>query len=488
MNKRKSVFLVFLLWSAVAFALDPQTNEAKTAKLYQSFFEGEIAELAKLNLFLTQMPKGGDLHHHYSGSIYLETYLEWIEKKRWGIDVQTLKIIPKVIEQSTASVLTIPDLMKNGTLYRKLVTLWSNKDYSNHAHEQLPPDSNFFNTFGYFKEVSPLNHNLGLKILKERAVKENLSYIETMLSNVGVQSSDYFTDLEINTYVKALRKCDNQGQVNQILEDLESVLVAQKKFTQTIDDFNENIIKNHQGIDDAEFMMRYQTYAVRVLDPLQVFSGLLSAYLACGKNPYLVGVNIVAPENNYVALKDYTLHMRMYNYLKAKYPKVNRALHAGELTVGMVRPKNLQFHIKEALEIAGAQRIGHGVDIAYEYDSLVTLKKIKEQAVVEINLTSNEFILGVEGESHPYVLYESYGVPLVISTDDSGVSRNNLTNEYLLLASRYQPSYKKLKEYVFNSVKYSFLSDSDKQELADRVRVKFSHFEKEMAQFSRELN
>jgi hypothetical protein len=31
--------------------------------------------IAALNQFFVQMPKGGDIHHHYSGAIYAETYL-----------------------------------------------------------------------------------------------------------------------------------------------------------------------------------------------------------------------------------------------------------------------------------------------------------------------------------------------------------------------------------------------------------------------------
>jgi len=42
----------------------------------------------------------------------------------------------------------------------------------------------------------------------------------------------------------------------------------------------------------------------------------------------------------------------MYNYLLRKYPIVNRSLYAGELTLGMVRPKDLTFHIEEAIDIA----------------------------------------------------------------------------------------------------------------------------------------
>ena len=191
-----------------------------------------------------------------------------------------------------------------------------------------------------------------------------------------------------------------------------------------------------------------------------------------------MGVNIVAAENNHIALSDYTLHMRMYNYLSNKYPEVNRALHAGELTLGIVRPRDLNFHINQAVQIAKAQRIGHGVDIPYETQSSVLLENLKNNDVaIEINLTSNQFILGVEKGAHPYQIYAAYGVPLVISTDDSGVSRNNLSNEFMLLASRYKPSYTRLKSYVYNSIKYSFLSPEDKKKQLAILDNEFMAFE-----------
>ena len=97
---------------------------------------------------------------------------------------------------------------------------------------------------------------------------------------------------------------------------------------------------------------------MRVQNPVQVYLELLSGFAATEQSPLLVGVNIVAPENHHVSMNDYTLHMRMYNYLNRLYPSVNRALSdAGEFTLGMVRPEGLLFHIEQALDIAGAQRI-----------------------------------------------------------------------------------------------------------------------------------
>lgn len=39
----------------------------------------------------------------------------------------------------------------------------------------------------------------GLGIIKQRAINENVMYVETMLSRVGINSSDYFNANEIKT-------------------------------------------------------------------------------------------------------------------------------------------------------------------------------------------------------------------------------------------------------------------------------------------------
>jgi hypothetical protein len=76
---------------------------------------------------------------------------------------------------------------------------------------------------------------------------------------------------------------------------------------------------------------------------------------------------------------------------------------------------------------------------------------------VEINLTSNDKILGVVGPRHPFPDYLRAGVPVTISTDDEGVSRTDLTNEYQLAVERYHLGYADLKGLVRNSLTFSFL-------------------------------
>ena len=81
-----------------------------------------------------------------------------------------------------------------------------------------------------------------------------------------------------------------------------------------------------------------------------------------------VGINFVQPEDRLISMRDYTLQMKMVGYLHSVYPNVHITLHAGELAPGLVPHDGLRFHIRQAVELGDAERIGHGVDLAYEDD------------------------------------------------------------------------------------------------------------------------
>ncbi|KMQ52771.1 Adenosine deaminase [Chitinispirillum alkaliphilum] len=455
-----------------------QNIDEKYYQLTEQYFESLVSSnpvnSAALRQFLTAMPKGGDLHHHYSGAIYTETYLEWVKKNNWYIESQKLKIR----DSACVSCITVDSLRSNNQLYMKLLASWSNKDYGNYF-DRLPPDQQFFNTFSYFSPVSAEYMHLGLESLQKRAEKENVSYIETMLSKVGV-TADSIPDYQM--YDSLLSSAADQQTVDSILAVIDSVCLTTPHFKETLENFVGRIDSSQVNIDTNRVRIRYQTYASRTSSPLQVYIDLLSGFKAADTSDLIVGVNIVGPENNFIALRDYTLHMMFFNYLKRNFPDVKKSLHAGELTIGMVEPEQLVFHMNEAVHIAGAQRIGHGVSLPYEFSSFELVEKLRNDSIaIEINFTSNEFILGVKDNDHPYRIYSMFNVPMVISTDDPGVSRNNLSDEYLLLVTRYKPSYEEVKSYVYNSIIYSFLEDHEKDYMLRDLDQRFSEFEKMIA-------
>ena len=111
----------------------------------------------------------------------------------------------------------------------------------------------------------------------------------------------------------------------------------------------------------------------RTNPPGAVFAQMLFSAMMSEADPRVVGLNFVAPEDNPTALADYALHMRMLDYLHGAMPQAV-SLHAGELTLGLVPPDALRFHVRQAVEVAHARRIGHGVDVMYEADAANLLR------------------------------------------------------------------------------------------------------------------
>jgi adenosine deaminase len=170
-------------------------------------------------------------------------------------------------------------------------------------------------------------------------------------------------------------------------------------------------------------------------------------------------LNLVMPEDWYVPMHDFGLHMKVLDYLHGIYPRVHISLHAGELAMGLVPPEGLSFHVRESIEKGHAERIGHGVSVMNEHDATGLLQEMARQKVlVEISLTSNDLILGVRGEEHPLPVYLRYGVPVSLATDDEGVSRSDMTHEYVRAVESYQLSYLDLKRMARQSLEHSFLA------------------------------
>ena len=82
-----------------------------------------------------------------------------------------------------------------------------------------------------------------------------------------------------------------------------------------------------------------------------VFTQTAFAAALVRAEPRVVALNFVQTEDNQIARRDYTKHMR--SSVPAK--DVHVALHAGELWLGLVPPTDLTFHIRQAVEIGGAR-------------------------------------------------------------------------------------------------------------------------------------
>ncbi|MFH7015267.1 adenosine deaminase [Flavobacterium sp. FlaQc-47] len=457
-----------------------QISFSQTAETYLEKIRNNEA---LLTAFFQQMPKGGDLHHHFSGSIYAEPLLERAIAEDFYLNLESMNV--SKTKPSKGNWQTFSTLKNEGKLafyQQQVMQTWSAKDYNG----SVPSDDLFFDSFQKFEPTIKGHFAEGILELKKRAIAENVSYIETQLSTIPCDMNV----ADLTDFNSKLRKAASQKDENAVMKLLDELYKAiqQKDPKKYATDFNTNFIaKLHKDlkIDDERFTMRYQNFVLRFMDPVDLFKNLSIAFISANDSKLVAGVNIVSPEHGENSMKDYWLHMVMFKYCHSKFPDVKYTLHAGELTLGLVQPEDLTWHINDAIYIAGANRIGHGVDIAYEANSYDLLKYMAKNSIpIEINLVSNEFILKVKENRHPFTLYKEFNVPIVISTDDAGILRTNMTEQYVLLAKRYPDvSYATIKQYVYNSINYSFIQDTAvKKQLLKDLDTRFNTFE---AKFSK---
>lgn len=412
----------------------------------------------ELRAFLYRMPKGADLHSHLTGAAYAETYMRMAADAGLCFDVKAKTLVAPTAQAPCGDAKSARPgaaaVIADSVLYPVALDALSTRDalpvsgYS--LHDQ------FFATFGRFRAAATSTGDLLAEVV-DRAGRQGERHVELMVS-FGTGPAAAIGKAFAWTPQAA---ADLAGTADRLIAAGLPALVAPAR----------------QEIDAAEARMRsvlgcgtpsarpgcavsvrYLQQVSRTQSPGPVYATTLFNALLEAQEPRVVGLNFVAPEDNPVALDDYDLHMRMVAEAQRRQPGTNVALHAGELTLGLVPPERLRDHIRKAVEIAGAKRIGHGVDVMYEEDPQGLLRTMAGRKVaVEINLTSNDKILGVSGKAHPLPVYRAAGVPVVLSTDDEGVSRIDLTNELQRAVEEFGFGYADLVGLARASLEHSFL-------------------------------
>ncbi|WP_246719783.1 adenosine deaminase family protein [Methylocystis sp. H62] len=411
--------------------------------------EGLRGNGAALRSFLLEMPKGADLHNHLAGAVYAESALAWARAEGWCFDVKSKAALPPPCD--AASKPPLAEALRSTQAYRDAVNAWSMRDV---ITARVSGHDQFFNSFFRFSDVTGNNIGAALAEVVERAASQNVLYLELMISPLMGEARDLGAGIGWKDDPDAmLAALDGKGLQDLVKRATESVVAvaADKDRRLACSD----AVHRRPGCDVA---VRFLAQVYRNVDRANLFAQTaLAARLASLDGP-VVGLNLVAAEDDEITLGNYSDQMRIVGDIGRRHPKSRISLHAGELTMGLVPPKDLTFHIREAVEVAGAGRIGHGVDIGFERNAKELMARMaREGIMVEINLTSNAQILGVEGDDHPFPLYRKAGVPTALSTDDEGVSRIDLTHEYQRAARVYQLSYRDLKQLSRNSLTYAFL-------------------------------
>ena len=302
-------------------------SEARASRAYQAAMQqGPLAVQA----FLADFPKGADLHFHLGAGVYAETLIRVAAEDKVCIDPAKADFarndFGKIVKEPCAPPL-IPASDLNGSsltsaqqdLYDRVVDAFSMRDFvptpSYSGHDQ------FFSTFDRFGGLDKSHTGQWIDEITRRADAENNQYLELM---------------ETPTFGHAARIAHEVGfnpdlaQMRQALLDhgVRDEIGADREWAKTAIESRNQI--QHCGTPQAARACRVQVrfiyQVLRAASPEQVFAQTLLGFetvqqaIEQGSDDW-VGINFVQPEDYMVAMRDYTLHMKMVDICTASIPR-----------------------------------------------------------------------------------------------------------------------------------------------------------------------
>jgi adenosine deaminase CECR1 len=392
------------------------------------------ARPAELYAFLYALPKGGDLHNHLGGAIRSEWwYAVAADPQRNGGDTFYTRV------RFTAGIDTGIPLV----LYQMI---------RRHAYERLNPALQA--DYARLDQLTPEQKQGWLDSLRldrpgegrdefftwiwprTGQLHQNLPVVaETMVETMKAYGAEGLRYLEAQQNVMGFQ--DNEG--NPIAPgpaaDFLRARLAQPDALAT-------------GVT-----VRFQMTALRFLPHAEQQLADLYQFVATNRDLW-VGINMAGIEENG---QGYPLRfLEKFRELRRRYPTLPLSIHAGEMD-------GPDHHIRDTL-LLGASRIGHGVNLIQDPDTLLLLRN--SAYLVEINLISNRLLEYTPDLSrHPFPEYLRTGVPVCLNTDDRGMWDSNLTDEYYTAVTEYSLSWDELVQLGRNSLTHAFVQPEVKARL-----------------------
>ncbi|WP_143318497.1 adenosine deaminase [Clostridium sp. HBUAS56017] len=131
-------------------------------------------------------------------------------------------------------------------------------------------------------------------------------------------------------------------------------------------------------------------------------------------------------------------------------------IHAGETGIG----KN----VLEAVELLGAERIGHGIFIK---DCVEAYEVVKERNIIlEMCPTSNLQTKAVNSyNEHPIYNFYKDGIKVTVNTDNRSVSDTSMSRELKIVSEEFNITYEDYKNIYYTSIEASFTDLATKEAL-----------------------
>ena len=422
----------------------------------QNDFSARFTEIKKsatdeqLYRCLYDLPKGGDLHNHQDGAVWPEWWYQ--------IATDPVKTHGDIFYTRTK----ILDSKISPVMYYITIPRWQYDRLPEAAKAEYEPLANldaatkakwlaslWLGEPGdgrekFFEQIWPRIHGMlyspyvTIELLVENMKHfgaEGVRYIETQNLVFGLGAPTEFYD-----------KDGNSISVDQ-MADL----------------YRERL--HRSDVIATGVTMRFQAVVLRFTPTAE--QGVEDAYSFVDRNRDLwVGINMAGREDNE---KGYPARfLSVYRKMMGKYPAINLSIHAGE-------SDEPNHHVRDTLFL-GAQRIGHGVNLLSDPETMETMRANKN--LVEVNLISNKLLGYITNfDDHPFPRLMRFGIPVCLNTDDRGMWGSTMTDEYFVAVRHFNLSWAELTQLGRNSLEYSFVQSSEKQRLIDSYKAAVQRFE-----------
>ena len=443
----------------------------------------ERFELAKrsepeLIAFLRRFPKGADLHNHAGGAVYSDYVIDAARDKGLRYDPRTRGFTASGQDHTVSlDELEADAAMLKGFFEQVSMRGWHPNTGDGHHH--------FFQTFSHLGSAKRTRAQMLAEIVR-RNLYQHVNYLELMAAPSPPATMgrffQTFYDLDLDDLPASLEP----------FEPLIADPDIHRSFTVWLDDLEAEVslelgLSPALGDPASDIAIGYIGSLLRTGPMERFFRSAVITFTAMYADDRVVGLNIVAPEDHPASRRQFDDQVKILDFLWQRFDQPAITLHAGELTLRYAPVASMWDRIRRSIDEGHARRIGHGISIGWERDLVGLLRQMKQDKVlVEINLTSNEGILGVRDDAHPFELYRRAGVPVCLTTDDEGVSRSNLTMEYVKAVQRYDLDYQDIKTISRDCLAHSFLPDATKSARLAMLDAAFKRFEASLTSGFRE--
>jgi adenosine deaminase len=315
--RRARLFVCLIIaWSATAAVAQSVKAEQRTARYFESTRRQPSLQLA----FLREMPKGGDLHVHLSGALYAENVIDNAVSDNLCVDRTTSILIAPPCDDSCEKFTSKPAIRcayGDHVLYGSIVDAWSMRNWepgeeSGHDH--------FFATFDKFSLATHNHTGDELAEVASRAADNHLQYLELMHTADSVQSGDLGEKLGWDDDFARMR----EGLLSGGLKD---IVTATSRRLDGDESKMRSVLRcgTPQANPGCAVKVRYLYQVLRGLPREIVFAQILFGFELAQADPRFVGLNLVMPEDWYVPMHDFELHMKMLITCTACIPRCTSA-------------------------------------------------------------------------------------------------------------------------------------------------------------------